>query len=100
MDFGYLEGFAAGDRTVVTEVLNLFLQQAQAWSKGLAPDNGGWAALVHTIKGASRGIGATSLAGVCERAEAEGPGSLAAVAAALDAAVADITAYLARSAAG
>jgi HPt (histidine-containing phosphotransfer) domain-containing protein len=96
VDFGYLEGFAAGDRQVVSEVLGLFQQQAQAWTGSLDAADPGWRDLVHTIKGSARGIGANLLGDVCARAEAEGPERLPAVRAALEAAIADIAAYQAR----
>ena len=95
VDFGYLEGFAAGDRQVVAEVLALFLGQAELWAGPLAAAGPGWADLIHTIKGAARGIGANALGDICARAEAAGPADLPAVQGALAAAVADIQAYLA-----
>ncbi len=93
VDFGYLEGFVGGDRQVVLEVLALFRQQAEAWTGSLDAADPGWRDLVHTIKGAARGIGANPLGDTCARAEAEGPSGLPAVQAALAAAVAEITAY-------
>jgi HPt (histidine-containing phosphotransfer) domain-containing protein len=97
VDFAYLEDFAAGDKTVVREVLSLFRQQAEAWAQGLDSADPGWRDLVHTIKGAARGVGANALGDTCARAEAEGPTGLTAVKAALDSAVADIAAYQARA---
>jgi HPt (histidine-containing phosphotransfer) domain-containing protein len=97
VDFGYLEGFAAGDRQVVDEVLKLFRQQADIWAGPLERADPGWRDVVHTVKGAARGVGANALGDACARAEAEGPGGLPAVRAALDAALADIEAYLTRS---
>jgi HPt (histidine-containing phosphotransfer) domain-containing protein len=96
VDFGYLEGFAAGDKTVVLEVLALFRQQAEAWAVGLDATDPGWRDVVHTIKGAARGVGANQLGDVCAAAEAEGPSGLPAVKAGLEAAVVDIAAYLSR----
>jgi HPt (histidine-containing phosphotransfer) domain-containing protein len=96
VDFGYLEGFAAGDAGVVSEVLALFLQQAETWVGALDAGGPGWADVVHTIKGAARGIGANVLGDVCAQAEAAGPGETPAVQAALARAVAEITAYQAR----
>ncbi|MBS0362388.1 MAG: Hpt domain-containing protein, partial [Proteobacteria bacterium] len=93
VDFGYLEGFAAGDEGVVLEVLALFRQQAEGWVEKLDADDAGWRDLVHTIKGAARGVGANALGDECARAEAEGVGRLPAVRAALSAAVVDIGAY-------
>ncbi len=96
VDFGYLEDFTAGDKTVVREVLSLFRQQAEAWAGGLDPADAGWRDVVHTIKGAARGVGAHALGDVCAKAEAAGESGLPAVKAALDAAVADIAAYQGR----
>ncbi|MGZ3375656.1 MAG: Hpt domain-containing protein [Phenylobacterium sp.] len=96
VDFGYLEAFAAGDRQVVGEVLALFLQQAEIWKTGLDAQSPGWRDLVHTIKGAARGVGASRLGDACARAEAEGAESLTQVRAALETAVAEIVAYEAR----
>jgi HPt (histidine-containing phosphotransfer) domain-containing protein len=96
VDFGYLEGFAAGDATVVREVLMLFGQQAERWGGSLDAADPGWRDVVHTIKGAARGVGANALGDICAQAEAQGPDGLPAVRAGLQAAVADIDAYLAR----
>jgi HPt (histidine-containing phosphotransfer) domain-containing protein len=96
VDFGYLEGFAAGDRQVVSEVLGLFQQQAEIWARSLDAADPGWRDVVHTIKGAARGVGANALGEICARAEADGADGLPAVRASLTAAVADIQAYLGR----
>ena len=93
VDFGYLEGFAAGDSQVVDEVLALFREQAAMWSVMLDPESEGWKDAVHTIKGASRGIGAFQLGDVCQVCEIEGPGVLPRVQDALDLALADVAAY-------
>jgi hypothetical protein len=98
VDFGYLEGFAAGDATVVREVLALFGQQAELWGGSLDGADPGWRDVVHTIKGAARGVGANALGDTCAQAEADGADGLPAVRVALQAAVTDIQAYLARTA--
>ena len=95
VDFAYLETFAAGDRGVVREVLQLFLDQAKIWESGLGTPNEGWRDLAHTIKGSARGIGARPLGDLAESAEREGPGQASALRAELAAAVAEIEAYLA-----
>jgi HPt (histidine-containing phosphotransfer) domain-containing protein len=97
VDFAYLEGFMAGDKAVVREVLGLFRQQAETWVAGLDPADSGWRDLVHTIKGAARGIGANPLGDICAQAEAEGPSGLPAVRAGLAAALSDIAAYEAKA---
>ena len=93
VDFGYLEDFTAGDRQVISEVLAMFQQQAQIWVGSLDPDNPGWRDIVHTIKGAARGIGATKLGDVCALAEAQGETGIAPVRAALAEALVEIIAY-------
>ena len=93
VDFSYLEGFAAGDHQVVAEVLTLFREQAEIWAKSLGPEDPAWRDVVHTIKGAARGVGAMALGDAAERAEDRGESELPAVTAALKAAVADIAAY-------
>ena len=57
VDFAYLEQFAAGDETVVDEVLELFREQSAIWGAMLTPANEGWRDGVHTLKGAARGVG-------------------------------------------
>jgi HPt (histidine-containing phosphotransfer) domain-containing protein len=97
VDFEYLEGFAAGDMQVVTEVLALFQGQAEGWMPRLEraePD--GWRDLAHTIKGSARGIGAAALGQAADRAE-RGDSSLAPeLRAALADALAAIEGYLTR----
>lgn len=96
VDFGYLESFTAGDAQVIAEVLALFQGQAGEWLARLDTAGDGWRDLAHTIKGASRGIGANALGDVADRAE-RGDASLAPdLRAAILAALADIEAYLAR----
>jgi len=99
VDFGYLEGFLGGDVSIALEVVALFSQQAPAWEKGLDAGNPDWRAVVHTIKGAARGIGANALGDVCDKAEYGAPEDLPPVRLALEAAIADITAYQAEKAA-
>lgn len=93
VDFAYLERFAAGDDAVIDEVLALFREQAGMWSALLDPAHEGWRDAVHTIKGASRGIGAFALGDVCQTCEIDGPGGLSAVRDAMDVALNDIAAY-------
>jgi HPt (histidine-containing phosphotransfer) domain-containing protein len=93
VDFGYLERFMAGDRAVVGEVLEVFLEQARIWTPRLSPDDAGWRDVVHTIKGAGRGIGANALGDICAEAEAAGETGLPQVREALAQAVAAIEAY-------
>ena len=93
VDFSYLQGFLGGDESIVLEVISLFRQQGPAWERGLDSANPDWRAVVHTIKGAARGIGANVLGDACHQAEFGGPEDLPAVRAALDAAMTEIAAY-------
>lgn len=96
VDFDYLEGFAAGDMQVVTDVLGLFQGQAEGWLARLEAPGDGWRDLAHTIKGSARGIGATTLGEVADRAE-RGDASLAPeLRGALADVLADIEGYLTR----
>ena len=97
VDFDYLEGFAAGDMQVVTEVLALFQQQAEGWLARLEGDPAdGWRDLAHTIKGASRGIGAVTLGDITDRAERGDPSMAPEVRSGLKDVLADIEGYLTR----
>lgn len=96
VDFDYLESFAAGDMQVITEVLELFQGQAEIWRGKLADPGDGWRDLVHTIKGASRGIGANRLGDAADRAERGDPSMAGEVRALLDETVAEIEGYLTR----
>ena len=87
----------AGDKATVKEVLELFVQQGEAWGPALRADTADWRDVVHAMKGAARGVGANALGNLCEKAEADGGSSLPAVRAGLDAALADIAAYQGRA---
>jgi HPt (histidine-containing phosphotransfer) domain-containing protein len=97
VDFEYLETFAAGDAGVVRDILGLFVEQAKGWETGLASPDAGWADLVHTIKGTSRGIGARRLGDLAARAEEEGPGSAPLLLGEVRAARQEVEAYLAQA---
>ncbi len=100
VDFVYLEGYAAGDQALVNEVLSLFREQVGMWIRLLDPEAEGeaWRDAAHTLKGSALGVGAFALAGACETAEAAADlgrrtVALEGVRDALDAALADISAY-------
>jgi len=93
VDFAYLENFAAGDADVIDEVLALFREQSAIWGAMLDAGHEGWRDAVHTLKGASRGVGAFQLGDACQACEAAGAADLGRVRDALDATLADIAAY-------
>jgi HPt (histidine-containing phosphotransfer) domain-containing protein len=100
VDFAHLERYAAGDAGVVDEVLALFREQAAMWIRLLDPASEGWRDAAHTLKGSALGVGAFQLADACGAAELAPPdlvdraAKLAQVRDALDAALADIAAYV------
>jgi len=96
VDFEYLETFAAGDMQVVTDVLSLFQGQAELWQARLDAPGDGWRDLAHTIKGSARGIGATALGEVADRAERSDASMAPELRSALADALAEIEGYLTR----
>ena len=97
VDFTVLERMTGGDDAITEEVLGLFAQQAAMWSPLLDVREDGWRDGVHTLRGAAAGIGAGTLAAVCQTAEAadkaEAPPLLDRVRDALDTAMVDVAAY-------
>jgi HPt (histidine-containing phosphotransfer) domain-containing protein len=102
VDFGHLESYAAGDTALIEEVLSMFREQAALWVRLLDPSgpHEAWRDGAHTLKGAALGVGAFDLARACDAAESGSsePGFKAVqfdhIRDALDAALADIAAYL------
>ncbi len=102
VDFDHLERFALNDAALIDEVLGLFREQAELWSRLLDPEGPAdtWRDGAHTLKGSALGIGANDLARVCGEAEAAAHDSPALRGAllgrlqhALDLTLADIAAY-------
>ena len=97
VDFAVLNGMTGGDDAINEEVLGLFVQQAAMWSPMLDVREDGWRDAVHTIRGAAAGIGAGTLAEVCQIAEAAdkaaAPPLLDRVRDALEIALADAAAF-------
>lgn len=93
VDFAYLESFVAHDTGIVREVLTLFREQAEGWSKKLEGEPPDWRDVVHTICGAARGVGANTLGDLAAKAERGTPDDLPAIRAELRAVLAEINAY-------
>lgn len=74
LDLDHLSAMTGGDTELSLEVIGIFREQAQLWSRLLDPraEARQWADAAHTLKGASLGIGALKLAAACERAEKAG----------------------------
>jgi HPt (histidine-containing phosphotransfer) domain-containing protein len=102
VDFAHLEAYAAHDGDVIDEVLAIFREQTAIWIRLLDPagPEAVWRDGAHTLKGASLGVGAFTLAEACAEAEqgsaldvSQRAVLLTRVQDALDAALADIAAY-------
>jgi len=94
VDFTYLEGFTGGDAGLMREVFNVFLKEAHGWAKELETGPSDWRAIVHTMKGTGRSVGAKGLGDLCERAEADGPELLPEIGRALDEVITEVDAWL------
>ena len=94
VDFSVLKAYARGDDSFVRDVLALFRTEAAGWAPSLDPEAPDWRAVVHTMKGTSRTVGARSLGDLCEQAERDGAVVLPAIQASLQAALDEIEAYL------
>lgn len=67
----HLARYTLGNRSLQTEVLGLFLMQADTYLQRLreASDAKSWIDAAHTLKGTARSIGATQVAECAEAAE-------------------------------
>lgn len=74
LDLGHLSAMTGGDTELSLEIIEIFREQAQLWSRLLDPqaEPSQWADAAHTLKGASLSLGALKLAAACERAEKAG----------------------------
>ena len=70
VDFTVLESMTGGLDEVTLEVLDLYTHQASLWAPLLDPRHEGWRDALHTLRGASLGIGAVALGQACLEAEA------------------------------
>jgi HPt (histidine-containing phosphotransfer) domain-containing protein len=74
VDLAHLDRYTGGDRALNEEVLRLFDSQCDDMlsdleSAATAGDGRGWHMAAHTLKGASRGVGALTLAQAAADAE-------------------------------
>ena len=72
IDFDHLNQYVGGDIELTQEVFNLFKNQVDMLEASLEPeaDDEVWEAVVHSLKGTARAVGAVRLAEICEKAEA------------------------------
>lgn len=71
VDYEHLQSQAAGDTSVMREVLKLFIEHTQQVINELegASDEKSWKLWTHTLKGSARGIGAFAVADAAADAE-------------------------------
>lgn len=70
-DRDHLARYTAGDAALEAELVDLLREQARRCLAAMeaASDENAWKAAAHTLKGASRGVGAFELGEACQRAE-------------------------------
>lgn len=71
IDLEHLDQYVAGDRGLRDEILGIFQEQADMWTKMLDPkaEDATWKDAAHALKGASRGVGAWDVGDICADAE-------------------------------
>jgi HPt (histidine-containing phosphotransfer) domain-containing protein len=71
IDRSHLDQYVFGDRALLDEILTIFIDQASAWIARMDPElcDREWHLAAHTLKGASRGVGAWALGDLAEEAE-------------------------------
>ena len=71
IDFAHLDKYVCGDTALLDEILSIFVEQAESWRARLTSDLGDedWRFVCHSLKGASRGIGAWELGELAEKGE-------------------------------
>jgi HPt (histidine-containing phosphotransfer) domain-containing protein len=71
IDLNHLEKYVCGDGALLDEILCIFEEQARKWIERFDPDadDESWRNAAHSLKGASRGIGAWRIGDICESAE-------------------------------
>lgn len=70
-DREHLAQYTSGDAALEAELFGLLKEQAERCLDAMqaTTDGNAWRAAAHTLKGASRGVGAFELAEACQRAE-------------------------------
>lgn len=71
IDLDHLRLYVGDDRALLDEILTIFDEQAESWLARLDPvaDDESWRHAAHSLKGASRGVGAWAVGDLAERAE-------------------------------
>lgn len=71
IDLEHLEKYVFGDRALLDEILSIFIEQASALIRrmNIEAEDADWREAAHTLKGASRGVGAFRLGDLAAEAE-------------------------------
>ncbi len=71
IDFEHIKQFVGDDTALIKEVFGLFKNQVEMWSRAMVPesDDESWGAVMHSLKGSARAVGAHNLAALCEQGE-------------------------------
>ena len=71
IDFDHLNQYVSGDIALTKEIFGLFKNQIDLWTRQLRPNTEDdiWSAMLHSLKGTARAVGAVQLAEICQGAE-------------------------------
>ncbi len=71
IDFEHIRQYLGDDIELTKEVFGLFKNQVEMWVRGMVADadDESWCAIMHSLKGSARAVGAHNLAVLCEKGE-------------------------------
>jgi len=71
IDFEHIKQYIGDDVKLIQEIFGLFKNQVQMWSRGMTADasDDSWGAVMHSLKGTARAVGAHKLTVLCEKGE-------------------------------
>lgn len=72
IDFEHIKQYLGEDIELTKEVFGLFKNQVDMWSRGMIADadDDSWTAIMHSLKGSARAVGAHRLGKLCAKGEA------------------------------
>jgi len=71
IDFEHIKQYLGDDMDLTKEVFGLFKNQVEMWARGMIADanDDSWVAIMHSLKGSARAVGAHRLAELCSKGE-------------------------------
>ena len=71
IDFEHIKQYVGDDIALMKEVFGLFKNQVEMWSRAMIPeaDDESWGAVMHSLTGSARAVGAHKLSALCEQGE-------------------------------